>query len=67
MPINTVRSFAHSHLAQTCTHRLALTLGTEALSHALQNVQLVLYGEVDEVCVNKDVVGRPQLVIILEE
>ena len=41
--------------------------GIQAVHHRLNNVQLVLYREVDEVCVHKDVVGWTKLSVVLEE
>ncbi len=44
-----------------------LTLRIQTIQHALDNVQLVLDGEVDEVGVQEDVVGRAELRVVLEE
>ena len=46
---------------------LTLTFCAEAVHHGLYDVQLVLDGEVDEVCVHKDQVRRSQLVVVLEK
>ena len=43
------------------------TLGVQTVHHALDDVHLVLDGEVDEVGVHEDVKGRPELSVILEE
>lgn len=44
-----------------------ITFCAEAVHHAFYDVQLVLDGEVDEIGVNQDEIGRPQLVIVLEK
>lgn len=51
---------------KTITNR-SLTFGIETVHHPLYNIQLVLNGEVDEVSVNKDMVGGTQLHVVLEE
>lgn len=52
--------------AKTITNR-SLTFGIETVHHPLYNIQFVLNGEVDEVGVNKDMVGGTQLHVVLEE
>ena len=44
-----------------------LTLCIQTVHHPLKYVQLVLYGEVDKICVDQDVVWRTQLCVVLEE
>lgn len=39
----------------------------QAVHHALAQVQLVLYAEVDEVCVEQDAVRRPERSVVTEE
>ena len=46
---------------------LSLTLCVETVHHAGDDVDLVLDGEVDEVGVDEDVVGRAELHVVLEE
>lgn len=43
------------------------TLGCKTVHHALHNIDFVLYGVVDEVGVNQDVIGRTELGIEFEE
>ena len=52
--------------AKTITNR-SLTFGIETVHHPLNNIQFVLNGEVDEVGVNKDMIGGTQLHVVLEE
>ena len=42
-------------------------LGIESVHHVLDDVHLVLDGEVDEVGVDQDVKRRPKLSVVLEE
>ena len=42
-------------------------LGVEGVHHVLDNVHLVLDGEVDEVGVDQNVERRPKLGVVLEE
>jgi hypothetical protein len=42
-------------------------LRQEAVHHRPHDVHLVPYREVDEVCIDQDVVGRPELRVVLEE
>ena len=42
-------------------------LGIESVHHILDDVHLVLDGEVDKVCVNQDVEGGSKLSVVLEE
>ena len=55
-------------LCLTCNQaRDCRTLGVETVHHALNNVQLVLNGKVDEVCVDQYVIGRTKLCVVAKE
>ena len=43
------------------------TLSIETIHHALNNVHFVLDREINEVCVNEDMEGGPELRVVLEE
>ena len=62
-------SVLDSHLLELGNHALSHTrdaLSKQAVHHALEDVQLVLNGEVNEVGIDQDVIGRPQLHVVLK-
>jgi hypothetical protein len=45
----------------------SLTFSIEAVHHVLYDIQFILYGKVDKIGINEDVVRWPQLCVVLKE
>lgn len=54
-------------VSETNNRQCSLTFSIEAVHHWLNYIKFSLYGEVDEICVHEDVIGRTELSVVLEE